>query len=763
MIPFAVVVVLWLIFTAPFWLKGQLPFPTKYLVSFFPPWSATYAMPVKNAAMPDVITQIYPWKHLTIATWKIAQVPLWNPYSFAGTFHAGNYQSAVFSPTNLLYALLPAPAAWSIVVLLQPLVAGWGMYLLLRTLGRSRPARIVGSVAFMFCGFMTTWMAYGTLGYAAVWLPWLFAVILQYERHRSFFWGACLSIGMALSFLSGHFQISLYVTSATFIFITSRMFWNRSIRQGLVLSGFMVLGIIIALPQLWLTLDAYLQSVRSSSFVKGEIIPWSYLITMIAPDFYGNPVTRNDWFGHYAEWATYTGVIPWILALLPVFFRRTKDIAVFLFLVIGGLLLALPTPFSDLLFALKIPVLSTSAASRIVVLVSFGLSVLAAYGFDIVREAAWTERKKYLRYMCGIAILWAVVWGILLFNPIWEADTLSIAKRNFILPTVFMVVAFGSIGMVTQFRSWVRRIGLLVLVAVTVFEMYRYVTKWLPFEPPEFFYPNTPVIEYLTKHIGNDRVFGNIGGEVGVRFGIPLIEGYDAMYQGRYGEFIRSAGTGTFEQSGRSVVTLEKHGLYAEQVLQMLGVRYVVHRKSDGRSPWAYPVWLFDHYRQVYADDHYEIYENTKALPRTYLVPAVQIKQTNEEILAAMYVRDFNIRQSVILETVPQLDPQAGNGSAQIVSYTPNQVRITVQSDGPQMLVLSDVYEKGWQATVNSVTVPVYRANYAFRAIAVPAGNSTVTFEYKPDGIRYGIPIALIAVGVLVLGIWKERYENRHI
>lgn len=741
-----------------------MPFPTKYLVSFFPPWSASYAMPVKNAAMPDVITQIYPWKYLTIQTWSLAQIPLWNPYSFAGTFQAANYQSAVFSPFNIFYAMFPPSVAWSVVVLLQPLLAGWGMYLLLRALGRSRLARIVGSVAFMFCGFMTTWMAYGTLGHAALWLPWIFAVVLQYERKPGFLWGACLAFGLALSFLSGHFQISLYVAAATLLFILFRMRWGLLGRKGINALGFVLTGVLISLPQLWLTLDAYTQSVRSSSFVKGEIIPWSYLVTMIAPDFYGNPVTRNDWFGHYAEWATYVGVVPWILAMVAIFFRRTKETVVFMLIALGGLLLALPTPFSDVLFMLRIPVLSTSAASRIVILVSFSLSVLAAFGFDVIKETIPTvQRKRYWWFIGGIGGLWIIIWTILLvFHPL-EAEKMAVAKRNLILPSITMITGLVCLFFVTYTRKAWRNIGLLLLVIISVLEMYRYVTKWLPFEPEEYFYPETAVLGYLTKRVGNERVFGNIGGEVGVRFNIPLIEGYDAMYQGRYGEFIRSAGSGKYEQSGRSVVNLEKHGLYAEQVLQMLGVRYVVHRKSDGRSPWAYPVWLFDHYRQVYTDDYYEVYENTKALPRVYLASDIFVRSAKEDILTTVFSPEFNYATTVVLESSPTQTPATGNGRAQIVSYSPNTVSITSESEVPKVLVLSDVYEKGWKATVNGVPVPVYRANYAFRAVSVPAGKVTVEFMYQPNGVRYGLPIAGLVMILLFGGLIKQWYENRHL
>ena len=169
--PYAVIVFFVAVFSFSYWGKGLIPFPSRYLVTFFPPWSASYGMPVKNAAMPDVITQIYPWKRFTIETWKRKEVPLWNPYSFSGTAHAGNYQTAVFSPINLLFFLLSEIDAWSIMILLQPLIAGLGTYVFLRRIGRSVVSSVLGSLSWMFCGFIVVWMAYGTLGYAISVLP----------------------------------------------------------------------------------------------------------------------------------------------------------------------------------------------------------------------------------------------------------------------------------------------------------------------------------------------------------------------------------------------------------------------------------------------------------------------------------------------------------------------------------------------------------------------------------------------------------------
>ena len=54
-------------------------------------------------------------------------------------------------------------------------------------------------------------------------------------------------------------------------------------------------------------------------------------------------------------------------------------------------------------------------------------------------------------------------------------------------------------------------------------------------------------------------------------------------------------------------------------------------------------------------------------------------------------------------------------------------------------LVVTDQFYPGWAATVNGTPTTVLRANVAFRALRLPAGESTVEFRYRPLSIRLGV------------------------
>src|SRR3989344_7082459 len=269
--PIIFIFLVWFIFSSPYFLKGKAPFSATYQLNNFAPWSAysEFAGPVKNGAMPDVITQIYPWKNFTIETLKSGQIPLWNPYSFSGNPHLANYQSAVLSPFNILFFVLPFKDAWSILILLQPLAAGLFTYLMMRSFNVSRFGSAISSIAFMFCGFVVVWMAYGTLAFSIIFLPLAFYAIRNYLRKKNLIYLVLLTLTFPLSFFSGHFQISLYF----FLFVLAFAIFNtfkETIKTKATVIGFILLGVALCMPQLIPSWELYANSVRSTRFILSK-------------------------------------------------------------------------------------------------------------------------------------------------------------------------------------------------------------------------------------------------------------------------------------------------------------------------------------------------------------------------------------------------------------------------------------------------------------------------------------------------------------
>lgn len=757
-IPMVWIILLWGVFSAPYFLKGNIPFPTTYLVSFFAPWNTNPGIPVKNNAMPDVITQIYPWKKFTIDTWKMGQIPLWNPYSFSGTVHAANYQTAVFSPMNLLFFALPMVHAWSVMVLLQPILAGLGMLLYLKTLNRTIWGQTLGSVSFMFCSFMVTWMAYGTLGFAVAVIPFILWGIEKYSQTQNRRYGLPITLGLVFSYFSGHFQMSLYVTLFVFVYSLFMYIASGKKKEQLWLFVFLGFSVLIALPQFWLSFDAFFQSFRQLSVGTAEIIPWKYIITFFSPDFFGNPVTRNDTFGHYAEWGGFVGVIPFLLSLFTLFTPKTSKKTFFIVVGVISLFMAYASPLSSAIFYLKIPVLSTSAASRIIVLVSFSLSVLSSFGLDdVTRFIEEKNMRLPFKFGIGIVLVLCIFWILMVQGVFVDGASLQVAKRNTILPSVLTLVFVGLSFLVSRKFFTIKSAGIILLVILSSFDLIRFASKWMPFESQDYLYPHVSIGDTLQKKVGIDRVYGNIGNEFTGMYALQNIEGYDALYQKRYGELIKAGSTGGVSPLDRSVVQLDKHGKYANALINLLGVRIMLHRLSDGRNPWAYPVWEYPSYSSIYKDNDFEIFENSKAVSKAQLISRDIVKKDSQDILSTLFSASFDPAKSVVLETTPVIPPQEGKGTVAITSYTPNYVNLDTDSPVAKMLVLQDTFENGWKAYVDGKLVPILRANYDFRAVSLPAGKHHVQFRYQPRGIQYGLPLALMGSSIFLVVVFKKK------
>jgi hypothetical protein len=764
--PLILIFAVWFIFASPYFVKHKVPFSSTYLVNFFSPWNAYpgFSSPVKNNAMPDVITQIYPWKTLTINTFRNLQIPLWNPYSFSGTPQLANYQSAVLSPMNLIFFILPFIDAWSLLVLLQPLLAGLFMYSFLKTLKINNEGSTVGSLAFMFCGFITTWMTYATLGYAILFLPLALYAIEKFYQTQKIRFLILLSFSLPLSFFSGHFQISIYLFLFVLAYILFKFFQTKNIRITIYLMLFSGFGILLSLPQLLPSVEAYTQSLRSGIFQKAEVIPWGYLSTFVAPDFLGNPVTRNDWFGHYAEWNAYIGLLPLMLGFYAIFKTRKKEIIFFGLVTLFSILLSFQTPFLDLLIALKIPVLSTSAASRIIVLFSFSMSVLAAFGlqhlFIDIKNKNIRPIYAWLALSMGVLIS---LWIVVLLKLILPLDKIAIAKQNLVLPTIIFLatffVIFFTISLKNVKSTLFIKLAALVLILIVAFDLLRFSSKWMPFDSRNLMYPNIPIASELNKISGFNRVISNLGGEGTIYYQLPSLDGYDAVYIQRYGEFIASLNTGKLMQSSRSVVSFPKNGLYTKQAANLLGAKYIINKVADGHSSWNFPFWTYPDgtFPTIYSDGVYQIFENKASFPRAFLVNKYALETNPQKIISTMFNANFNLRNEIVLEQDPKIILN-GQGVASINNYTPDKITIETNSAGNNLLFLSDAYYPGWNAYVDGAEKQIYRADYAFRAIIVPQGKHKIEFIYKPMSFYSGALFAsfgLLAILIFSLVFWK--------
>jgi hypothetical protein len=147
----------------------------------------------------------------------------------------------------------------------------------------------------------------------------------------------------------------------------------------------------------------------------------------------------------------------------------------------------------------------------------------------------------------------------------------------------------------------------------------------------------------------------------------------------------------------------------------------------------------------------YSVFENPDALPRAFVVPDAAPLPPRRDLLAALKTNDF--RRRVFLEGYDSRAGRTGPGAsfqpAQITRFEPNRVEVRVKLGAGGFLVLTDPWFPGWSCTVDGQPQPLYRANFLFRAVEVPAGPHEVSFRFAPASFRLGGWISGSAVGVL--------------
>ncbi|HIP73418.1 MAG TPA: hypothetical protein EYH05_18720, partial [Anaerolineae bacterium] len=176
-------------------------------------------------------------------------------------------------------------------------------------------------------------------------------------------------------------------------------------------------------------------------------------------------------------------------------------------------------------------------------------------------------------------------------------------------------------------------------------------------------------------------------------------------------------------------------------------------------------------YRLIHSGD-VKIYENLDALPRTFLLYDAIWQPDIEASVAAMLDPAFDPRKTAVL-----IQPEAINypiiqlpnyqlpitGTAVITQYVPEQIAITTDTPADALLLLAESAYPGWQAAVDGVPAPIYRADANFQAVFVPEGEHKVVFTFASRSFAYGrgltlLGLAIIAALVFTL-LWLRRRQ----
>jgi hypothetical protein len=197
-------------------------------------------------------------------------------------------------------------------------------------------------------------------------------------------------------------------------------------------------------------------------------------------------------------------------------------------------------------------------------------------------------------------------------------------------------------------------------------------------------------------------------------------------------------------------------------VLDAMNVKYLVTGSKNAALLAAAP--RFRHAAQLPLG--FELFENLSVIPRFFLVHDAVYANSLAETRRLIASGVVDLHRSAITDrpiTLPGVSLQTKGAIDEVktLDYRPDGLELKVSTDQAALLVLAESYYPGWMAWVDEIPAPIYRADIAFRGIAIPAGNHTVRMEFRPVILPISIGVSVATAALLGLfGLGRKRKET---
>lgn len=774
-----------------FFLKGLDLFPGSYLLAWFEPYktenfSGNFISLAHKAIAEDTFKSIYPFKILALDMFRNFQIPLWDPYNGSGMPLLAAINPGFLDPFNILYFIFPNYTAWTLIIILETVLIGVFTYLYAKSIKFGNKESILTSVVFALSGAVVTRIVYSEFALGMAILPLSLYLLEKYREKFQRKYLYILSVATGVLLLSTHIQYSFYIL-LFFCFYWLLRCGNKKteIKKFLTPLLFVILGIGFASIQLVSTIELFKYAnlnPQSSSFIfTSSLLPIKNLITLLIPNYYGNPSTYNYWgSGDYIETAMYIGIIPCFFAFLAVFkIKEVKNLAYFIKFYLGvllfTLLISIDIPFISRLYALNMPFLSIGVPTRIYFITAFSLAILSGLGYKYWLGLT-NFKKRLLLPIFLFSFFIGLVFIITVLNlhsgcPEIMKNCRITSLRNFLIElgafsiTLFLIIIYPLLNL--SKRREANIIPFMVILIVYLLGFYNSY-KFLPFSPNNTFFPKNSVFTAIHQVVGTDRVLGigdaNITPNFATYFHFYDPQYINPLYIKRYGELVSYSNTGIFPPSlQRSDVDIKTDATLSgslqfnrERLMSILNINYLLYKKSE--------VPLSNNSNIAWENDKWYISKRELTLPRVFLVGKVSVVSEDKKELETLFNPYFDPGNTALVEKdfpeISKLNKIENGGTAVIKRYSENNVLIKTNSSYDSFLVLTDNYFPGWKAFIDNREVPIYRSDYTLRGIKVPAGVHTVYFLYDPLSFKIGLVLSFlsgIVLFILILGSFLKK------
>jgi hypothetical protein len=682
------------------------------------------------------------------------RLPVWNRLEFAGLpFLATIQPAALYPPKIACYALFAPEHATAAFLIAHQLLLAVGALVFLRSQGIGAFGAFVGAA---FLAFNSTLLAANhhpnQLGSVA-WIPWIFWLTDRVARTRRLAPIAALASAVALQLLAGYPEFPLQTA----------MLLGIAACVGLALGAWP--------PPAWRTLARLAAALALGALLAGiQLVPLAELVAQsaratIAREFVERSSAATGTL-EAAELARLT--LFWFLPGLVAFafgawLRRAAIAPLALHAFCAAMLLGLWVLVREL------PGLSGIRHAWMWVLTSqFSLAWLVAIGADAFVEAPLRSRRQRAgaALVAAVAVLGSVICGAALVTPppvgtsdaaSWLAELRGFADRLHGGASVNALRLLGGLCLAAAAcvpRTGSRRAiaagaaGLLLVAQVAAFPMGDTAGPLRRNDPRE------------------TRVTRADAPDVGAP-GRWLV-----LHDLRWGS--------TFYERRENLFGFEQTLPLARQrdLLTYFGdpVRWLLFARAEGfldafdveiaavpeRVAPAFTrngAWLDLRNRR---SDRQSVLRNQDRPGRAWVTYGASLAATPQAALERLVAPDFDPRREAILEQAPAgayAAPAAAPPATLVRVSAPAPTRLDVELELPRpgILVVSETWYPGWQATVDGAPAEILRANYLLRGVELAAGAHQVRFEYRPASLRIGAALSLVGVAVAASLAWIDR------
>jgi hypothetical protein len=170
------------------------------------------------------------------------------------------------------------------------------------------------------------------------------------------------------------------------------------------------------------------------------------------------------------------------------------------------------------------------------------------------------------------------------------------------------------------------------------------------------------------------------------------------------------------------------------------------------------------------SEQEFVVYENLRAMPRAWIVPAVVVAPL-DDVLPALQTsqlpdgRPFDPSQTALVakedDPMSAAEYPAGPSAVTFGELSNGRMAMSVTTSGGGFLVVSESYYPGWRATIDGQPAAIHRANYSMQGVVVPAGTHQVVFSFTPTSLYFSGALSVVALVAAMVFIVRRTDQER--